>query len=805
MKNYVFIIILVFSCSQLKEYDQIPNDFGDIDCNKLIDLYNLKNPLLDSVFSFEDSVISMILWNSRNKLDILNNAKTNPFISSAECDLDTNIVDLLFSNGNRGLFSIDTTDIFNDNFNNLSKKAQIANIITTKNQSSDIIDSAILIFPLSANPFEMLPGTALDVTILKNNLKSELEKHFKVLEYGPGQDSIEVYKNIGNFKIVYIVTHGYANYSYYSMQTSISWRNYYMNLRNRYSEDENSRRIIYIGKIDKDSYEALPSNNFDTKTKAVMEIINNAKVGLSEEFFIKYYKSNKKPIIILNTCYSMFNKNFQEISFIQNGAQIVTGWDNPTYTDYFKKFNQYVLFPLINGSKGSVLTEFVKIGKYNTANFNFTYKNPLDSVLNYCLFQNSGNLPVQISSYFSKENIDTLKKLGLTFNTGRNPPSLQGIFNISPCVLLNSNIKNDPPAGYQFNDGFFCFLNQKSDLSISFKMFESDTSTSSTGSGGFIFGSNDSFTICLNESGTSKENSGNTISYKAATVISGIKSGNNIKNLKYGFIITDKQNDVHNSLMKVGECRIIKDEDSLSELLSNDTAFSSIKPIQLNWATHKPLDLIVTSQYGMSEQIQPEVIASSDWNGLIFMPKYGEKILYFKNKNILWIDFQYLIRNYSISYKFAPGVQLSFKPTWARLFQSKAIVGQYSITDVPFKSAGKNYFAQLDSIAITTDESYGSFQAVLEIQLPPNVNTCYQILLIEANNMSAFDKWYTQNTASTFIDSYKSGTKYTIPGISCDMITITSPSCQVGLNKTQLINSLWQYLEKFSKVFNESM
>ena len=80
------------------------------------------------------------------------------------------------------------------------------------------------------------------------------------------------------------------------------------------------------------------------------------------------------------------------------------------------------------------------------------------------------------------------------------------------------------------------------------------------GSGAFISGSGNNFTIYFDQVG---ESSG--ILVKQAYIVSGTKTSTGIKNLTTGFIMKEKGPDPNHKLVEVGTYRFFKDKDGMSE------------------------------------------------------------------------------------------------------------------------------------------------------------------------------------------------------------------------------------------------
>ena len=79
------------------------------------------------------------------------------------------------------------------------------------------------------------------------------------------------------------------------------------------------------------------------------------------------------------------------------------------------------------------------------------------------------------------------------------------------------------------------------------------------GSGAFISGDGNNFTIFFNATERDGE-----VTTKTALVVSGTKTSEGIRNLKYAFVMLDKY-DPNDVKMDIGTYRVIKDGDGISE------------------------------------------------------------------------------------------------------------------------------------------------------------------------------------------------------------------------------------------------
>ena len=148
--------------------------------------------------------------------------------------------------------------------------------------------------------------------------------------------------------------------------------------------------------------------------------------------------------------------------------------------------------------------------------------------------------------------------------SGNTPPNIEGTYSMSPCVLVyDSNNAFNP--GYKFTDVVIEFTNQNmTQNTLVFRDEYVDNSgnptSTSTKSEAKIIGSGNDFTIFV-----IAENNGTNGSWtKLASLYSGTITNNGIKNFHEGFVMLDKI-DPDNNLMKIGQFRIVNDQDGMSD------------------------------------------------------------------------------------------------------------------------------------------------------------------------------------------------------------------------------------------------
>ena len=589
-----------------------------------------------------------------------------------------------------------------------------------------------------------------------------------------------------------------------------------------------NKKNIPIASIDWKSSMIDNNHNFPLITRTIVtnkfgpfkwSSVNESKdypyfdAGISSEIFRDYIQDTlfNNALVLMNTCFSNYETAFGK-AFIKRGASAIIGWDNTANGISSLTATVEFLDELLHGKP---------IREILSDNDNYEH-NTVDGQTSWILYPQNANFSVNTSSALptqlteiniSQPNLDTLAKYGLTVTKSTNPSSIQGTFKISPCFLQNSNIPKDP-IGIKTNDMYFSFYNQKADLSISSKSIEVKTNNVTTGQGGFIFGNNDSFSVYLNENGSTQGKTGLPITYKLATIVSGQITANGIRNMSYGIIMTNKQGDIYNEIIGINQCRVFKDSDLVSEKVSNDTTVPATTPISgIDLTKQLPLDSIVQSKYGLSKELQDSLISS---RGLLSsdlsMPSYyrylthfARKCIYYPDNKIFWIDFGSVIDNNMLKYKFAPIVALPFEPLYARILQAKSLHGNYQATNLSSTRVSNFWFLTMDSINVNPDSfTIDHNMAVLEIGVPFSCEFTLQNIGIfvkkSTTENQTFKTWFSgQNQTHFWPNDKETNRSYfassqTIPCITFDQIQIIINST-TPQTSTQ---SLWYLLQDYS-------
>jgi hypothetical protein len=171
-----------------------------------------------------------------------------------------------------------------------------------------------------------------------------------------------------------------------------------------------------------------------------------------------------------------------------------------------------------------------------------------------------------INKVIPQKYLDTLKNLGLLINEGINPPNIEGIYFVTPHILAKSNIPNDYQIGFQFLDSKLKLSKQNNanfGIEVLGKNYIAPNDTSVVTA---ISGNANNFTVY----GKVKSTHANGVDYVIfGLIISGIKEGNYIKNLKTGIINIDESHaGTTGWFILEGQARIVYDQDKSSEPIS---------------------------------------------------------------------------------------------------------------------------------------------------------------------------------------------------------------------------------------------
>lgn len=166
---------------------------------------------------------------------------------------------------------------------------------------------------------------------------------------------------------------------------------------------------------------------------------------------------------------------------------------------------------------------------------------------------NPWNTPSDLNAVIPKEYVDLMSSY-IPIYEGNTPPNIEGIYYVSPNLTYydSQNYYSEKSPSYIW------FYNQTSGNTLSMKSTQ-NIGNLSVAEGVFVSGSGNNFTVYFNEYSTQSDGAWLVM----ATLISGTKSGNSIKNYRQAFVILDDY-DPNDEYMDVGDFRVLEDGDYVS-------------------------------------------------------------------------------------------------------------------------------------------------------------------------------------------------------------------------------------------------
>lgn len=176
-----------------------------------------------------------------------------------------------------------------------------------------------------------------------------------------------------------------------------------------------------------------------------------------------------------------------------------------------------------------------------------------------CCKDHSDLIPGQ--DFIPDDVLRAIEENGQTIHKGFNPPALDGRYRLAPAVLVRSNFDDPYLPGHAFLDATIGF-SQYNPGNLTLKVTVSEGSASSgEGSGSFVSGSGNNFTVYVKVESTDAE--GNTVIH--ADVYSGTLEAGGIRNLQRSYFMIDDNGDPNDRYIEVGNGRLAEDQDGFSE------------------------------------------------------------------------------------------------------------------------------------------------------------------------------------------------------------------------------------------------
>jgi hypothetical protein len=150
------------------------------------------------------------------------------------------------------------------------------------------------------------------------------------------------------------------------------------------------------------------------------------------------------------------------------------------------------------------------------------------------------------------------KDWGVPVYTGNTPPNFEGTYLISPSILEESNIEDDP-IGEQFADVYITFSNQNnSNQTVDIEYLQMNSVSKGIG---YFIGTGNSFTVFVRI--VTSDEHGHLCS--STQVYSGSLISDSIKDFYLSLVMTDDGGDPDDDLIENGDGRLFYDSDGISE------------------------------------------------------------------------------------------------------------------------------------------------------------------------------------------------------------------------------------------------
>jgi len=165
-----------------------------------------------------------------------------------------------------------------------------------------------------------------------------------------------------------------------------------------------------------------------------------------------------------------------------------------------------------------------------------------------------------INDFMPQEILDILESLEMPINTGGDPPSIEGSFEKSPNILMNSNRSADN-IGSTYADLTVTYSDQNSNkLTVTVK--QKQNNTEGDGIGSFIVGNNNNFSVF---SRIHSYNDYYNDSSLIAKIYTGTISAEGIVNYHDCIVMLDDYGDPNDHYISIGDTRVFYDSDNIAE------------------------------------------------------------------------------------------------------------------------------------------------------------------------------------------------------------------------------------------------
>jgi len=317
------------------------------------------------------------------------------------------------------------------------------------------------------------------------------------------------------------------------------------------------------------------------------------RYAFSGDFIRKYYKQGdfSGACIYMVACQSMGCDGNVNYSMAQSftdygGADVYVGWDESNYSG--QESGYYLYKELLNGKTldeaFKILKDFPAVKRYDYSNgvdvtwllehkdltddFSyFSLNNTNTATLRYYPSSASSfrlveqppvddeGLTPDVHNIIPDDILENFKDLGIEINGGNNPPNIEGIYFVSPDILVKSNFSDGFSPGYKFADMLITFSEQdNTKLTVVCDYINGPQIGSGLGS--FVTGNGNKFSVFTEVTGTMS-----SYPFKSVEIYSGEITSSGIKNFYSALMITEEAP----GTIKRGQGRLIYDSDGFSE------------------------------------------------------------------------------------------------------------------------------------------------------------------------------------------------------------------------------------------------
>ena len=164
------------------------------------------------------------------------------------------------------------------------------------------------------------------------------------------------------------------------------------------------------------------------------------------------------------------------------------------------------------------------------------------------------DVPEEVNDFLNMDFIEILEGKGLQVNNGLTPPNVTGNYFVDKWTNLET--------GTRYVNYSFQFVNQTADFQIEVKT--AAEFSDAVGVVAYISGEGQRFSI-YSEQDHNINDGGHIVFIKTADVYSGKIIQGGILDFKNGFIVLEKENDIRDIFLNVGDSRVVYEADFLAD------------------------------------------------------------------------------------------------------------------------------------------------------------------------------------------------------------------------------------------------